>query len=139
MDKTTLIACHECDFTQLRSPLIPGRRTRIYRLVEFVGRWSMLDIYVISILVAFVQFGEVATIDAGPGASAFDSSADGTVMLAVLWSVRATKLGHRASGRSVVSEAARGPEYDALVSAHDRARESVASDIAKAMNSVMRQ
>jgi paraquat-inducible protein A len=57
--------------TQLRSPLIPGRRTRIYRLVEFVGRWSMLDIYVISILVALVQFGEVATIDAGPGAIAF--------------------------------------------------------------------
>jgi len=57
--------------TQLRSPLIPGRRTHIYRLVEFVGRWSMLDIYVISILVAFVKFGEVATIDAGPGAIAF--------------------------------------------------------------------
>ncbi|MGF6440822.1 paraquat-inducible protein A [Paraburkholderia youngii] len=57
--------------TQARSPLIPGRRTRIYRLIEFVGRWSMLDIYVISILVAFVQFGEIATIDAGPGAIAF--------------------------------------------------------------------
>jgi paraquat-inducible protein A len=57
--------------TQLRSPLNARRRTRIYRLVEFVGRWSMLDIYVITILVAFVQIGEVATIDAGPGAIAF--------------------------------------------------------------------
>ncbi|RDK00921.1 paraquat-inducible protein A [Paraburkholderia lacunae] len=57
--------------TQLRSPLIPHERTRIYRLVELVGRWSMLDIYVITILVAFVQFGSVATIDAGLGAIAF--------------------------------------------------------------------
>ena len=57
--------------TQLRSPLIPRKRTRIYRLVELVGRWSMLDIYVITILVALVQFGSVATIEAGPGAIAF--------------------------------------------------------------------
>ncbi|MEM5295550.1 paraquat-inducible protein A [Burkholderia sp. JPY481] len=57
--------------TQLRSPLNAHGRTRIYRLVEFVGRWSMLDIYVITILVAFVQIGEVAKIDAGPGAIAF--------------------------------------------------------------------
>ncbi|TAL99057.1 MAG: paraquat-inducible protein A [Paraburkholderia sp.] len=57
--------------TQLNSPLIPRERTRIYRIVEFVGRWSMLDIYVITILVAFVQFGSIATIDAGPGALAF--------------------------------------------------------------------
>ncbi|WP_341316458.1 paraquat-inducible protein A [Paraburkholderia sp. IMGN_8] len=57
--------------TQLRSSLIPHKRTRIYRLVGLVGRWSMLDIYVITILVAFVQFGSVATIDAGPGSIAF--------------------------------------------------------------------
>ena len=57
--------------TQLRSPFIPRQRTRIYRLVEFVGRWSMLDIYVITVLVALVQFGSVASIEAGPGAIAF--------------------------------------------------------------------
>ncbi|NPT43032.1 PqiA/YebS family transporter subunit [Paraburkholderia sp. 1N] len=57
--------------TQLRSSLMPRKRTRIYRWVELVGRWSMLDIYVITILVALVQFGSVATIDAGPGSIAF--------------------------------------------------------------------
>ena len=57
--------------TQWCSPLIPRQRTRIYRTVEFVGRWSMLDIYVITILVSLVQFGSVATIEAGPGAIAF--------------------------------------------------------------------
>jgi paraquat-inducible protein A len=33
----------------------PLQRTRLYRMVEFVGRWSMLDIYVITILVALVS------------------------------------------------------------------------------------
>ncbi|MDN7180236.1 paraquat-inducible protein A [Caballeronia sp. SEWSISQ10-4 2] len=56
---------------QLRWRWLPERRTRIYRLVELVGRWSMLDIYVITILVALVQFNALATIKAGPGAIAF--------------------------------------------------------------------
>jgi paraquat-inducible protein A len=46
-------------------------RTRLYRVVEFVGRWSMLDIYVITILVALVNFRGLATIEAGPAAIAF--------------------------------------------------------------------
>jgi paraquat-inducible protein A len=56
---------------QLRWRWLPERRTRIYRLVELVGRWSMLDIYVITILVALVQFNALATIKAGHGAIAF--------------------------------------------------------------------
>ena len=56
---------------QLRWRWLPERRARIYRLVELVGRWSMLDIYVITILVALVQFNALATIKAGPGAIAF--------------------------------------------------------------------
>ncbi|SAK66366.1 paraquat-inducible protein A [Caballeronia ptereochthonis] len=46
-------------------------RARIYRIVELVGRWSMLDIYVIAVLVALVQFSAMATIEAGPAAIAF--------------------------------------------------------------------
>jgi paraquat-inducible protein A len=46
-------------------------RARLYRLIEFVGRWSMLDIYVVTILVALVQVQAFAAIDAGPGAIAF--------------------------------------------------------------------
>ncbi|MFM0334553.1 PqiA/YebS family transporter subunit [Paraburkholderia strydomiana] len=56
---------------QLRWRWLPRRRARIYRLVELVGRWSMLDIYVITILVALVQFNALATIKAGAGAIAF--------------------------------------------------------------------
>ena len=66
----------------------------------------------------------------------FDSSTNGAVMLAVIWSVRSPKGGENVSGRSVVHEAAGGPGYDALVKAHSRALASVASDIAVAMHSI---
>jgi paraquat-inducible protein A len=46
-------------------------RTVIYRIVEAVGRWSMIDIFMISILVALVQLGELATIEPGIGAVSF--------------------------------------------------------------------
>jgi len=56
---------------QRRSRWQPIQRTRLYRIVELVGRWSMLDIYVVSILAALVQIGSLATIKAGPAAMAF--------------------------------------------------------------------
>ena len=46
-------------------------RTRLYRITEVVGRWSMVDIYVVTILVALVKLGSLATIEAGPGAIFF--------------------------------------------------------------------
>ncbi|WP_221048165.1 paraquat-inducible protein A [Methylogaea oryzae] len=49
----------------------PLERTKLYRLLEFIGRWSMLDVYVITILSALVQLRSLATISAGPGAIAF--------------------------------------------------------------------
>jgi paraquat-inducible protein A len=45
--------------------------TRLYRIIAFVGRWSMLDIFMISILVALVDLGGVAQVIAGPAATAF--------------------------------------------------------------------
>jgi paraquat-inducible protein A len=56
---------------QMRSRWEPQQRTRLYRVVELVGRWSMLDIYVIAVLVALVQLKAIATIQAGPAAMAF--------------------------------------------------------------------
>ena len=58
---------------QRRSTLAPEQRTRLYRVLEFVGRWSMIDIYVAAILTALVQFGGLMSIQAGPGAIAFGS------------------------------------------------------------------
>jgi paraquat-inducible protein A len=58
-------------FVPLLKLLILSGRTRLYRLTEVIGRWSMLDIYVVTILVALVNLGALATIEAGPGAVFF--------------------------------------------------------------------
>ena len=49
----------------------PADRTRLYLLTELVGRWSMVDIYVVALMVALVELGSLATIVPGPGATAF--------------------------------------------------------------------
>ena len=46
-------------------------RTVLYRILDAVGRWSMIDVFMESILVALVQFGAVVTVIPGPGAIAF--------------------------------------------------------------------
>jgi len=56
---------------QRRSAWDPLQRTKLYRIVELVGKWSMLDIYVVALMVALVQLKALATISAGPGAVAF--------------------------------------------------------------------
>jgi paraquat-inducible protein A len=47
------------------------QRTQLFRMVEFIGRWSMLDVYAISILAALVQIQSFASIGVGWGALAF--------------------------------------------------------------------
>ncbi len=56
---------------QRNSTWRPKDRTRLYRITEAVGRWSMVDIFVVTILVALVNLGSLATIQAGPGAGFF--------------------------------------------------------------------
>jgi paraquat-inducible protein A len=59
-------------------------RARMYRITEFVGRWSMVDIYVVTILVALVNLGAIADIDAGPAAFYF-----ATVVIITIFAARA--------------------------------------------------
>ena len=56
---------------QLGSQWRPVDRTRIYRITEMIGRWSMVDIYVVTILVALVHLGSLATVAPGMGAFYF--------------------------------------------------------------------
>ena len=49
----------------------PRERTLLYRIIESVGRWSMIDMFMVSLLVALVKLGAVATIVPGIGATAF--------------------------------------------------------------------
>ncbi|OSQ38979.1 paraquat-inducible protein A [Thalassospira mesophila] len=47
------------------------QRTRIYRITELIGRWSMIDVFMVSILAALVKLGNIATVVPGFGAVAF--------------------------------------------------------------------
>ncbi len=42
-------------------------RTRLYRLVEWIGRWSMLDVFVDTFTVALVQLQPLMSVEPGPG------------------------------------------------------------------------
>ena len=46
-------------------------KTNMFHIIEFVGRWSMLDIFVISILLGIVKFNKVASVDIEPAALLF--------------------------------------------------------------------
>lgn len=56
---------------QRRSTWQPLQRAKLYRMVEFVGKWSMLDVYVVALLATLVQFSGLATVRAEAGAAAF--------------------------------------------------------------------
>lgn len=55
----------------LQSTWRPKDRTVLYRIIEAVGHWSMVDVFLISILVALVNLDMVATIRPGIGATFF--------------------------------------------------------------------
>src|SRR5260363_317717 len=46
-------------------------RARLYRLIERIGRWSMLDVFVVMLTVALMRFGTLIEMSAGSGALAF--------------------------------------------------------------------
>ena len=73
---------------QRHQPLSARQRIIMYRFIEFIGRWSMLDIFVIAILVAVVNFGRLASIEANLGAVAFASVVILTMLAAVTFDPR---------------------------------------------------
>jgi len=52
---------------QTRSPRNTRQRLRLYRTVEFVGRWSMVDVFVDTFTAALIQFQPLMSIEPGPG------------------------------------------------------------------------
>jgi paraquat-inducible protein A len=56
---------------QRKSQWRPRERAGLYRIVEIVGRWSMVDVYVVTILVALVHLGSLASVDAQIGSFFF--------------------------------------------------------------------
>ncbi|WP_339770782.1 paraquat-inducible protein A [uncultured Pseudosulfitobacter sp.] len=62
---------------------VPARsRTYMYEIVEFIGRWSMIDVFVVAILSSLVQLSVVASIRPGPAAMTFALSVICTMLSA---------------------------------------------------------
>jgi len=66
----------------------PLERTRIYRATEFVGRWSMIDVFVVSIMVALIQLGSLIAFRPGIGAIAFGAAVVLTMLAAEQFDTR---------------------------------------------------
>ena len=73
---------------QRHQPMSARQRILMYRFIEWIGRWSMLDIFVIAILVAVVNFGSLASIEPGYGATAFASVVVLTMLAALTFDPR---------------------------------------------------
>jgi paraquat-inducible protein A len=58
------------------------RRMQLYELVEFIGRWSMIDVFVVAVLASLVQLSVVATVNPGPASLAFALSVIFTMLSA---------------------------------------------------------
>ncbi len=70
------------------SELNAAARTRLYRLTEFIGRWSMIDVFVVAILVALIRAGSLMSITPGPAALAFGAVVVITMLSAMTFDPR---------------------------------------------------
>ena len=67
---------------QTRSVLNMHQRHKLHEVVEFIGRWSMIDVFVVAILSALVQLNSVASINPGIAAVSFAASVIFTMLAA---------------------------------------------------------
>lgn len=63
-------------------------RVRLYRITEFIGRWSMVDVFVVAILVALIRNGSLMSIEPGAGALSFTAVVVLTMLAAIMFDPR---------------------------------------------------
>jgi paraquat-inducible protein A len=86
-----------CWSVSRNSVTIRKKRTTLYRITEFVGRWSMIDVFVVAITVALIHLGGILTIRPGGAALAFAGVVIITMMAArsfdprLIWDVTETQ------------------------------------------------
>ena len=54
--------------------------TRLYAVLDFIGRWSMLDVFLVAFLTSAVQFGRLSTVQPGTGIVAFAAAVILTIL-----------------------------------------------------------
>jgi len=88
--------------TQRRSGWRLRERTRLYRIIDFIGRWSMIDVFMISILTALVRLGAIASVYPGRGVLAFCAVVILTILATecfdprLMWDAAEVPAGHAA-------------------------------------------
>ena len=79
------------------------QKQHLYEIVEFIGRWSMIDVFVVAILSALVQLSVIASIHPGPAALTFALSVIFTMLSARSFDTRLIWDGHAAPAAPEVS------------------------------------
>lgn len=78
-----------------------AERTRLYRIVEIIGPWSMVDVYVVTILVALVHMQSLANVEPGPAALYFCAVVVITMFAAMAFDPRLIwDVGRQSDGRA---------------------------------------
>lgn len=62
--------------------------TKLFHIIHFIGKWSMIDIFVVALMVAAIQFGELVTIDTGPAAISFTLAVVMTMIATINFDLR---------------------------------------------------
>ena len=88
-----------CWLVSFGPPLSRRQTTRLYRMTEFIGKWSMVDVFVVAILVGLVQIGGLMAVRPGSAALAFAGVVIVTMVAA-----------HRFDPRMIWDHRARGHE-----------------------------
>ena len=73
---------------QRRSTLARRQKLRLYHVTEFIGPWSMIDVFVVALLVALVQMGGIASVRPGVAALAFATMVAATMLAALSFDQR---------------------------------------------------
>ena len=85
---------------QRRSHWRRHQRARLYRMLDAVGHWSMLDVYVVALLVGLVRFQGIAQVLPGPGIAAFGMVVVLTMLSSLSLDPRLIWDGHDANRRA---------------------------------------
>ncbi len=77
-----------CWFVTYGKGVSPQQQTALYRITEIVGKWSMIDVFVVAILVALIKLGDVLSFFPGLAALTFASVVIVTMVAAELFDPR---------------------------------------------------
>ncbi len=83
-----LVLCYLLISVKRKSRWRPKDRTRLFRMIELIGPWSMLDVFVVALMVALVHAGALANIEAESAALFFAAVVVITMFAAMTFDTR---------------------------------------------------